>query len=202
MNDVRWLTDDEIDTWLKFRAVVELYPGLLDAQLRRDSQLTHMEYQVLAMLSEQPDRTLRMTGLATRSNSSLTRMSHVVTRLEARGIGKGAVKYKLRDWLFSRQRYWGEPFPVIHMEDGSTRLVAECDLPLNLPELEDFKPTGTGEPPLSKAGEWLDYTDPETGLKGRRETNTMPQWAGSCWYYLRYIDPHNERAAVVSAKEK
>ena len=86
MTSVRWLNEDEIETWLKFRAVVELYPGLLDAQLRRDSQLTHMEYQVLAMLSEQPDRTLRMTGLATRSNSSLTRMSHVVTRLEARGI--------------------------------------------------------------------------------------------------------------------
>ena len=86
MSDVRWLNEDEIETWLKFRAVVELYPGLLDAQLRRDSQMTHMEYQVLAMLSEQPDRTLRMTGLATRSNSSLTRMSHVVTRLEARGI--------------------------------------------------------------------------------------------------------------------
>ena len=86
MNDVRWLTDDEIDTWLKFRAVVELYPGLLDAQLRRDAQLTHMEYQVLAMLSEVPDRTLRMTALAARTNGSLTRMSHVVTRLEQRGI--------------------------------------------------------------------------------------------------------------------
>ena len=86
MDDVRWLTDDEIDTWLKFRAVVELYPGLLDAQLRRDSQLTHMEYQVLAMLSEVPDRTLRMTALAARTNGSLTRMSHVVTRLEQRGI--------------------------------------------------------------------------------------------------------------------
>ena len=86
MDDVRWLTDDEIDTWLKFRAVVELYPGLLDAQLRRDSQMTHMEYQVLAMLSEVPDRTLRMTALAARTNGSLTRMSHVVTRLEQRGI--------------------------------------------------------------------------------------------------------------------
>ena len=86
MDDVRWLTDDEIDTWLKFRAVVELYPGLLDAQLRRDAQLTHMEYQVLAMLSEVPDRTLRMTALAARTNGSLTRMSHVVTRLEQRGI--------------------------------------------------------------------------------------------------------------------
>lgn len=86
MSDVRWLTETEIDTWLKFRAVVELYPGLLDAQLRRDSQLTHMEYQVLAMLSESPDRTLRMTALATRTTSSLTRMSHVVTRLQQRGI--------------------------------------------------------------------------------------------------------------------
>lgn len=86
MDDVRWLTDDEIDTWLKFRAVVELYPGLLDAQLRRDAQLTHMEYQVLVMLSEVPDRTLRMTALAARTNGSLTRMSHVVTRLEQRGI--------------------------------------------------------------------------------------------------------------------
>ena len=86
MDDVRWLTDDEIDTWLKFRAMVELYPGLLDAQLRRDAQLTHMEYQVLAMLSEVPDRTLRMTALAARTNGSLTRMSHVVTRLEQRGI--------------------------------------------------------------------------------------------------------------------
>ena len=122
--------------------------------------------------------------------------------LAARGIGKGAVKYKLRDWLFSRQRYWGEPFPVIHLEDGTTRLVDEKDLPLTLPELEDFKPTGTGEPPLAKAGVWLDYTDPATGIKGLRETNTMPQWAGSCWYYLRYIDPRNEYAAVDAAKEK
>ena len=100
--------------------------------------------------------------------------------LAARGVGKAAVKYKLRDWLFSRQRYWGEPFPVIHMEDGSIRLVDDNDLPLLLPELEDYKPTGTGEPPLAKAGAWLDYTDPVTGAKGRRETNTMPQWAGSC----------------------
>ena len=122
--------------------------------------------------------------------------------LAARGVGKAAVKYKLRDWLFSRQRYWGEPFPVIHMEDGSIRLVDDNDLPLLLPELEDYKPTGTGEPPLAKAGAWLDYTDPVTGAKGRRETNTMPQWAGSCWYYLRYIDPRNERAAFDAAKEK
>jgi leucyl-tRNA synthetase len=112
--------------------------------------------------------------------------------LEARGIGKAAVNYKLRDWLFSRQRYWGEPFPVIHMEDGSIKLVPEDELPLELPVMEEFKPSGTGESPLANAKDWLNYTNPETGMKGRRETNTMPQWAGSCWYYLRYIDPHNE----------
>ncbi len=122
--------------------------------------------------------------------------------LEARGLGKEAVKYKLRDWLFSRQRYWGEPFPIIHYEDGSIELVNSDELPVNLPEMEDFKPSGDGEPPLAKAKEWLAYTDPKTGRKGRRETNTMPQWAGSCWYYLRYIDPHNPDQAWDPAKEK
>lgn len=122
--------------------------------------------------------------------------------LEERDLGKGAVNYRLRDWLFSRQRYWGEPFPVIHMEDGSVRLVSESDLPLTLPEMEEYKPSGTGESPLANAGEWLDYVDPETGLKGRRETNTMPQWAGSCWYYLRYIDPNNDDAPWASEKEQ
>ena len=122
--------------------------------------------------------------------------------LAARGIGRKMTNYKLRDWLFSRQRYWGEPFPVIVMEDGSIRLVDENDLPVTLPGLQDFKPAGTGESPLAKAGEWLDYTDPVTGMKGRRETNTMPQWAGSCWYYLRYIDPHNDKAFIDPEKEK
>ncbi|MCR5415141.1 MAG: leucine--tRNA ligase [Kiritimatiellae bacterium] len=114
--------------------------------------------------------------------------------LEEKGVGKAKTQYKLRDWLFSRQRYWGEPFPVIHWEDGTQTLVDEGDLPLTLPELDDYKPTGTGEPPLAKATDWVNVTDPKTGKKGVRETNTMPQWAGSCWYYLRYIDPHNDKA--------
>ena len=114
--------------------------------------------------------------------------------LEKKGVGKAKTQYKLRDWLFSRQRYWGEPFPVIHWEDGTQSLVPEEDLPLTLPELEDYKPTGTGEPPLAKATDWVNVTDPKTGKKGVRETNTMPQWAGSCWYYLRYIDPTNDKA--------
>ena len=122
--------------------------------------------------------------------------------LAERGLGREAVKYKLRDWLFSRQRYWGEPFPIIHYEDGSIELVNDSELPVNLPEMEDFKPSGTGEPPLAKAKDWLNYTDPATGRKGRRETNTMPQWAGSCWYYLRYIDPKYPDQAWDPAKEK
>ena len=114
--------------------------------------------------------------------------------LEEHKVGKAKTQYKLRDWLFSRQRYWGEPFPVIHWEDGTQTLVDEADLPLTLPELENYKPTGTGEPPLAKATDWVNVTDPKTGKKGIRETNTMPQWAGSCWYYLRYIDPLNDKA--------
>ena len=118
----------------------------------------------------------------------------MIAWLEEKGVGRAKTQYKLRDWLFSRQRYWGEPFPVIHWEDGTQSLVDESDLPLTLPELQDYKPTGTGEPPLAKAEEWVNVVDPATGKKGKRETNTMPQWAGSCWYYLRYIDPHNEKA--------
>ncbi len=116
----------------------------------------------------------------------------MIAWLEEHKVGQAKTQYKLRDWLFSRQRYWGEPFPVIHWSDGTNSLVPEEDLPLTLPELADYKPTGTGEPPLAKAKEWVNVVDPKTGRTGIRETNTMPQWAGSCWYYLRYIDPHND----------
>ena len=122
--------------------------------------------------------------------------------LEDKGIGSGKTNYKLRDWLFSRQRYWGEPFPIAHMEDGTIKLLSEKELPVKLPNVQNFKPSGTGESPLANSTDWLDYTDPETGKKGRRETNTMPQWAGSCWYYLRYIDPLNKKSAWDKEKEK
>lgn len=111
--------------------------------------------------------------------------------LEANGKGVRKITYRLRDWLFSRQRYWGEPIPIIHWEDGTMEPVPEEELPLTLPETNEIKPSGTGESPLANIKEWVEVTDPKTGRKGRRETNTMPQWAGSCWYYLRYIDPHN-----------
>ncbi len=112
--------------------------------------------------------------------------------LEERGLGKGTVNYKLRDWLFSRQRYWGEPFPIIHCEDGTIKSVSVTDLPVLLPEMTDFNPSADGEPPLSKATDWVNTTDPETGLEAKRETNIMPQWAGSSWYFLRYCDPTND----------
>jgi leucyl-tRNA synthetase len=116
--------------------------------------------------------------------------------LEENGKGRKKVTYRLRDWLFSRQRYWGEPIPILHLEDGTMRPVPEEDLPITLPDLERIEPTGTGESPLANAEDWLYTVDPETGKKARRETNTMPQWAGSCWYYIRFIDPHNDKALV------
>ncbi|ANU23742.1 leucine--tRNA ligase [Planococcus donghaensis] len=107
-------------------------------------------------------------------------------------VGEKKITYRLRDWLFSRQRYWGEPIPIIHWEDGTMTPVEEKDLPLMLPVTTDIKPSGTGESPLANITDWVNVVHPETGMKGRRETNTMPQWAGSCWYYLRFIDPTNE----------
>lgn len=114
--------------------------------------------------------------------------------LEENKVGEKKVTYRLRDWLFSRQRYWGEPIPIIHWEDGSITTVPEDQLPLELPKTKDIHPSGTGESPLANIAEWVNVVDPETGMKGRRETNTMPQWAGSSWYFLRYIDPHNTEA--------
>jgi leucyl-tRNA synthetase len=121
--------------------------------------------------------------------------------LERERKGERRVNYKLRDWLFSRQRYWGEPFPIVFL-DGRAQTVLDAELPVLLPELEDFKPSGSPEGPLAKAGAWLDATDRATGKRARRETNTMPQWAGSCWYYLRFIDPHNEERLVDPKLEK
>lgn len=128
--------------------------------------------------------------------------SKAIEILEAKGHGEKKVNYKLRDWLFSRQRYWGEPIPIIHWEDGSITTVPENELPLLLPKTDEIKPSGTGESPLANIDEFVNVTDPETGMKGRRETNTMPQWAGSCWYYLRYIDPKNDQMLADPEKLK
>jgi leucyl-tRNA synthetase len=141
------------------------------------------------------------TGIDINGLNKEAGISKITAWLESKNIGKAKVNYKLRDWLFSRQRYWGEPFPVIHWEDGEISLVDEKELPVVLPEMEKYLPGETGESPLSNATEWLTVQD-KTGRKGRRETNTMPQWAGSCWYYLRFIDPGNNKQIFDPEKEK
>lgn len=138
-----------------------------------------------------------INGLPTKEAKAKT-----IAWLVEKGIGKATVNYKLRDWLFSRQRYWGEPFPIIHLEDGSHKLLPNDLLPITLPEVESYQPSGTGESPLATMESWVKTIDPETGVPARRETNTMPQWGGSCWYYLRYIDPMNDERFCDREKEE
>ncbi|HEY4183957.1 MAG TPA: leucine--tRNA ligase [Polyangia bacterium] len=126
----------------------------------------------------------------------------IVADLEARGTGKGTTSYRLRDWVFSRQRYWGEPIPIIHCPTDGAVPVPEKDLPVTLPEVERYAPTGTGESPLAAIESWVNTTCPTCGGPAKRETNTMPQWAGSCWYYLRYLDPKNPERIFDPAVEK
>ena len=128
------------------------------------------------------------TGMATSKT-----IPSMIEWLNQQGIGKKAVNYKLRDWVFSRQRYWGEPIPLVHCEKCGCVPLKEDQLPLKLPEVKTYQPTGTGESPLAGITDWVNCTCPECGGQARRETNTMPQWAGSCWYYLRYLDPHNDK---------
>ena len=138
-----------------------------------------------------------LNGLATAEAKART--TEWLTRV---GCGKAAVQYKLRDWLFSRQRYWGEPIPIVHLDDGTMQPLEEDELPLLLPDLKKFQPSGTTESPLALAEEWVKVVDRKSGFNGRRETNTMPQWAGSCWYYLRFIDPRNNNAMCSPELEK
>ena len=126
----------------------------------------------------------------------------IIRWLESERIGERKINYKLRDWLFARQRYWGEPIPIVHCEDGTMKPLRDDELPLILPELKKFQPSGTTESPLALATEWVNVVDAENGMKGRRETNTMPQWAGSCWYYLRFIDPKNDTQFCSPALER
>lgn len=129
-------------------------------------------------------------------------ISKMISWLEEKNLGTKKINYKLRDWLFSRQRYWGEPFPIIKYEDGTVRCLEQDELPVTLPVVEKYEPSGTGESPLATIDEWLYFVDPKNGKKAKRETNTMPNWAGSCWYYLRFIDPRNETAPWDSELEK
>lgn len=148
-------------------------------------------------------------GIAVNSSSSSISIDGLATAeakakiidwLEASGIGIRKIQFRLKDWLFSRQRYWGEPIPIILFEDGTKRAMNLNELPLQLPEVEEYKPAGTGESPLATVESWVNYDDPVTGKRGKIETNTMPQWSGSCWYYLRFIDPKNDE--IFASKEK
>jgi leucyl-tRNA synthetase len=144
----------------------------------------------VAVNSTTPDGSFSIDGLP-----AAEAIERITAWLEARGQGRKAVRYKLRDWLFSRQRYWGEPFPIVWV-DGEPRAIPEHQLPVVLPETSDLRPSGTGESPLANLRDWIETADPASGRPARRETNTMPQWAGSCWYYLRFIDPMNPERLV------
>jgi leucyl-tRNA synthetase len=146
--------------------------------------------------STSPDGRFSINGLA-----PVDAIPKITAWLESVGTGRKSVNYKLRDWLFARQRYWGEPFPIVWV-DGEARPLPEERLPLALPETKDFTPSGNGESPLANLEHWLKTTDPESGEPARRETNTMPQWAGSCWYYLRFLDPKNNEQVVDPGKEQ
>jgi leucyl-tRNA synthetase len=140
------------------------------------------------------------TGIDINGMNKEKGISTIISWLEKTGQGVEKVNYKMRDWLFSRQRYWGEPFPVIHWEDGEITVMSDTELPLELPKLDKYEPGANGESPLANSDEWLNVVD-ANGRKGRRETNTMPQWAGSCWYYLRYIDPNNDKEPFAKVLE-
>lgn len=149
------------------------------------------------VLIESEYEDLHLNGL-----SMVQAKEQMISYLERHSKGERTIHYKLRDWLFSRQRYWGEPMPILHFADGSKRALALDELPLEPPSLKDFKPAATGESPLAKVKEWIEVDDPKTGKKALRETNTMPQWAGSCWYYLRFCDPLNEQVAWSETAEQ
>ncbi len=183
---------------------IDIRPVLAPAEAEKDVTSAVLEGEVAwteagTMLNNDHSvaRELKLGGKPNNEAAAL-----ITKWLADRKLGKAVTTYKLRDWLFSRQRYWGEPIPIVHWEDGRSTALSESELPLILPKVEDYKPSEGGESPLAKSGDWLNVVDPKTGLRGRRETNTMPNWAGSCWYYLRFIDPHNDKAAWDPQLEK
>lgn len=161
----------------------------------KTGELSYTDPGIMLASQSSVAKELKLAGMANKEAGD-----KITDWLISQEMGKKVVNYKLRDWLFSRQRYWGEPIPVIHWEDGRVTALKDDELPLVLPEVEDYKPSDSGESPLAKATDWLHVE--KDGVKGRRETNTMPQWAGSCWYYLRFIDPKNSEAGWDEKLEK
>jgi leucyl-tRNA synthetase len=201
-------TSEKIPIWIADYVLLGYGTGAIGgvpAHDERDLEFAR-KFDLPIVLVVQPtgdEPALGFTGEGTAINSpiingltSAEAKKKITSWLEERGLGKRAINYKLRDWLFSRQRYWGEPFPIV-WENGEHRALEEKEMPVVPPALDDYKPTGTGEPPLAKAKEWVRYSE-----KAIRETNTMPQWAGSCWYYLRFCDPHNDKRFVAEEAER
>ncbi|HOZ45248.1 MAG TPA: leucine--tRNA ligase [Candidatus Hydrogenedentes bacterium] len=206
------VNDKEIPIWIADYVLAEYGYGAIMAVPAHDERdyafAKKFDLPIIEVISGGDIEKEAFTGDGTLVNSSILNGLNVPEAkrkisawLEARGQGKATINYRLRDWLFSRQRYWGEPFPLITLEDGTVRALPMKDLPLELPVLDNYKPTDDGQPPLARATEWIHTTDPETGRPAVRETNTMPQWAGSCWYFLRFCDPNNDEAAFSKEAE-
>lgn len=196
------INNKEIPIWISDYVLSSYGTGAIMAVPAHDTRdyefASKFNLEILAVVEggnlEEAAYTEEGTYINSEFLNGLTKEEAITTAikfLEDNHIGRKKVTYRLRDWLFSRQRYWGEPIPIIHWEDGTMTTVPENELPLLLPKTTNIRPSGTGESPLANISDWVNVVDPVTGMKGRRETNTMPQWAGSCWYYLRYIDPNN-----------
>lgn len=198
-------TQEPIPVWVADYVIASYGTGIVMASPGHDERdfefATKYNLPIVQVIATEEE--LPYTGDGKHINSqfldgldNIEAIAKMIEWLESQQVGERQTTYRLRDWVFSRQRYWGEPIPVIHWEDGTTTAVPEEDLPVRLPEADNIKPSGTGESPLANIEEWLEVTDSETGMKGRRETNTMPQWAGSSWYFIRFMDPHNHEELV------
>lgn len=206
------VNDELLPIWISDYVLMNYGTGAImavPAHDERDFEFAKQFHLPIKYVVQSPDENQCWTEDGVMKNSAFLDGKHVDEAkalmcdwLEKNGKGKKAVTYKLRDWLFSRQRYWGEPFPILHFEDGTKRILDLDELPLCPPEMSDFKPSGDGNSPLAKVSEWVNIKDPKTGKAAKRETNTMPQWAGSCWYYLRFIDPKNTDEAWDKQLEK
>jgi leucyl-tRNA synthetase len=210
------VNSEEIPIWISDYVLISYGTGAIMAVPAHDTRdfefATKFQLPIIQVVSKdggkmELEEAFTETGIAVNSGDftgmKTEEMKPKITEwLESIGKGKKAVNYKLRDWIFSRQRYWGEPIPLVHCPDCGVVPLDEKDLPLTLPEVESYKPTGTGESPLASIDEWVNTTCPKCGGPAKRETNTMPQWAGSCWYYLRYMDPENSDTIVDPEKLK
>ncbi len=207
------LTDEPIPVWVADYVVASYGTGVVMGSAAHDERdfkfATKYELPILPIIEVPEGEELPYVGDGKHVNSHFLDGLYTEEAIEAmndwlveNNKGRREVNYRLRDWVFSRQRYWGEPIPIIHWEDGTMTTVPEENLPVKLPVTDNIHPSGTGESPLANIEEWVNVVDPETGMKGRRETNTMPQWAGSSWYYIRFIDPNNDEAIADPEKLK